>query len=479
MATEHLRSRPDDATRTTYDTEPPPPLIAFMSSGWIDRPPQALVHPQLERLKQRRDALSRAYPGCYLVVPAGEEQVRANDTNFRFRPSSDFAYLMGTGEPGGMLLFEPDGGSHRCVLFAPEHNRGRKEFFTDRLYGELWVGRHRGLDESRITFGVDRCAPLHDISATLKDIAEHHYPVRILRGYNRSIDDHIPKSDSDDEFAAFLSELRLRKDEYELAQIRKACEITKRGFEDVIRLFPQARSEREIEAAFWRRARIEANDVGYLTIAAAGEHACTLHWNRNDGMLERSGLLLLDAGVECDSLYTADITRTLPLSGRYSCEQRAVYDLVWEAQRVGIEAVAPGNDFLEPNQRAMRVLAEGLIDLGIVKTSLDETLDPGNQFYRRYTLHNVSHMLGLDVHDCAHARSETYRYGKLCEGMVLTVEPGLYFQPDDATVPANFRGIGVRIEDDIAVTADGSENLSAILPSKADDVEHWIAALTT
>jgi Xaa-Pro aminopeptidase len=193
--------------------------------------------------------------------------------------------------------------------------------------------------------------------------------------------------------------------------------------------------------------------------------------------MQKNALLLLDAGVECDSLYTADITRTLPISGRYSPEQRAVYDLVWEAQRVGIDAVAPGVDFLEPNRRAMRVLAEGLIDLGILNCSLDEALDPEKQYYRRYTLHNVSHMLGLDVHDCAQARAEYYRYGALREGMVLTVEPGLYFQPDDATVPDRFRGIGVRIEDDIAVTAGGRENLSAILPSKSDAVERWVAEL--
>jgi len=193
--------------------------------------------------------------------------------------------------------------------------------------------------------------------------------------------------------------------------------------------------------------------------------------------MEAGALLLLDAGVECDSLYTADITRTLPINGKFSGEQRAIYDLVWEAQRVGIEAVAPGNDFLEPNRRAMRVLAEGLIGLGILQHSLDEALDPANQFYRRYTLHNVSHMLGIDVHDCAKARAENYRYGILRAGMVLTVEPGLYFQPDDATVPERFRGIGVRIEDDIVVTGDGCENLSAILPSRADAVESWIAAM--
>ncbi|MEO9169865.1 MAG: M24B family metallopeptidase, partial [Candidatus Baltobacteraceae bacterium] len=303
------------------------------------------------------------------------------------------------------------------------------------------------------------------------------HPLRVARGHNHAIDTVFPPSDASADFATHLSEMRLVKDEYELAELRKACEITKRGFEDAIRLFPSTASEREIEAAFWRRARIEANDVGYLTIAASGHHACTLHWNRNDGTMQPGALLLLDAGVECDSLYTADITRTLPLSGKFSAEARAIYDIVWEAQRAGIDAVAPGVDFLEPNRRAMRVLTQGLIDLGILRMSIDEALDPENQYYRRYTLHNVSHMLGLDVHDCAQARSENYRYGSLREGMVLTVEPGLYFQPDDATVPDRFRGIGVRIEDDIVVTASGRENLSAILPSKSDAVERWVAEL--
>ncbi len=469
---------PTTPARTNYDSETPPRLIDFMSKGWADAPLRAGAHPQLARLQSRRDALSRAFPGCYLVAPAGQEHVRANDTNFRFRPSSDFAYFMGTGEPGALLVMEPEGASHRTLLFVPEHNRGNAAFFTDRVYGELWVGRHRGLDESQIFFGVDRCRPLQEIPSYLDELRANGHPVRVLRGHNRAIDAALELSDADEEFATHTSEMRLVKDEYEIAELRKACEISKRAFEDVIRTFPHAKSEREFEGAFWNRARVEANDVGYLTIAASGHNACTLHWNRNDGAIDENALLLLDAGVECDSLYTADITRTLPLSGRYSHVQRSVYDIVYEAQRVGIDAVTPGNDFLEPNRRAMRVLAQGLIDLGVLTCSLDEALDPESQYYRRYTLHNVSHMLGIDVHDCAHARAENYRYGALREGMVLTVEPGLYFQPDDETVPAELRGIGVRIEDDIVVTSGGRENLSAILPSKADAVERWIADLT-
>ena len=477
MSADSTKPSPEKTSKTNYDAETPQSLIEFMSRGWAEAPLRAGAHPQLARLQSRRDALSRAFAGCYLVIPAGQEHVRANDTYFRFRPTSDFAYLMGTGEPGALLVMEPEGASHRTLLFVPEHNRGKAEFFTDRVYGELWVGRHRGLDESQIFFGVDRCRPLQEISSYLEELAASKHAVRLLRGHNRAIDSLVPRTDDDDDFAVDLSEMRLVKDDYEIAELRKACEITKRAFEDVIRTFPKARSEREFEGAFWNRARIEANDVGYLTIAACGHNACTLHWNRNDGAVDTGALLLLDAGVECDSLYTADITRTMPIGGKYSSVQRSVYDVVYEAQRVGIDAVAPGNDFLEPNRRAMRVLTEGLIDLGVLTCSLDEALDPQKQYYRRYTLHGVSHMLGLDVHDCARARSENYRYGTLREGMALTVEPGLYFQPDDETVPKGLRGIGVRIEDDVVVTAAGRENLSAILPSKTDAVERWIAEL--
>jgi Xaa-Pro aminopeptidase len=478
MSADSLKPASATPSRASHDSDTPQRLIDFMSEGWIDAPLRAGAHPQLARLHSRRDTLSRAFPGCYLVIPAGQEHVRANDTYFRFRPSSDFAYLMGSGEPGALLVMEPEGASHRTLLFAPEHNRGKAEFFTDRIYGELWVGRHRGLVESQIFYGVDRCRPLQEIAEYLGNLHASGHRVAVLRGHTRAIDETLPAGDVDGELATHLAETRLLKDEYEIAELRKAAEITMRAFEDVIRLFPKARSEREFEGAFWNRARVEANDVGYLTIAASGHNACTLHWTRDDGVVDRSALLLLDAGVECDSLYTADITRTMPIGGRYSREQRAVYDIVFEAQRVGIDAVAPGNDFLEPNRRAMRVLAEGLIDLGVLTCSLDEALDPDAQFFKRYTLHNVSHMLGLDVHDCANARTEAYRYGTLREGMVLTVEPGLYFQPDDATVPESLRGIGVRIEDDVLVTAAGRENLSAILPSKADAVEAWIAALT-
>ena len=471
-----LRKPPtrDDGRKAGHDSDTPQALVDFMSRDWIDVPAATERMPELDRYRERRIALSQAYRGAYVVVPAGCEKVRANDTNFRFRLSSDFAYLLGHGEPGALLVLEPHGAGHESVLFVPPHNRGTSDFFTDRVRGELWVGRHRGVDESKAFFGVDRCRPIDEIRAYLEELREAGHAVAVVRSHDETIDAFLHGSSKDEELAARLSETRLIKDAFEISELRKCCEISKRAFEDVIAILPKARSEREVEAAFWSRARVEANDVGYLTIAAAGDHACTLHWNHNHGKIASGNLLLLDAGVEAESLYTADITRTLPVNGTFGAEQRAVYELVYEAQRAGFAQVRPGNDFLEPNRAAMRVLAQGLIDLRILKSSLEETLDPGNLFYKRYTLHNVSHMLGIDVHDCAKARAETYRYGKLEAGMALTVEPGLYFQPDDATVPEAFRGIGVRIEDDVIVTKDGCENLSSILPSAPDAVETWM-----
>ena len=231
-----------------------------------------------------------------------------------------------------------------------------------------------------------------------------------------------------------------------------------------------------IEGVFNLRARVEGNDTGYDTIAASGSHATTLHWIRNSGPVRSGDLLLLDAGVEGHQLYTADVTRTMPINGMYSAPQRRIYDLVFAAQSAGIAAVKPGAKFMDPHEAAMKVLVEGLHELGILKEEPEVALRKDRQLHRRYTLHGTSHMLGIDVHDCANARNEFY-LGDLEEGYVLTVEPGLYFQANDLTVPEEYRGIGVRIEDDILVTATGSRNLSEGLPRSANDVEAWMADL--
>jgi Xaa-Pro aminopeptidase len=470
---------PDLPTRTIYDDAPPAALLEFMLSGWA--PKSGLPSPieGIEHFAARRAALSAAFPGEVLVVPTGHEKVRANDTTYRFRPGSDFYYLTGNLEPDGVLVMTPHAGGHDALLYV-EPNPGKSDatFFTDRVKGELWVGPRLGVAESAVRFGL----PARGLPELLGDMRvlnreDELRPFRLLRGLAPRLEAVLPaQADRDAAFAAALSEMRLIKDAAEIAELQKAIDATRRGFEDVIRALPTAATERYVEGVFNLRARVDGNDVGYGTIAASGAHACTLHWTSNDGVLRPTELLLLDAGVEAHTLYTADITRTIPIGGRFSREQREIYALVLAAQDAGFAACRPGNDFLDPNRAAMAVLAHGLARLGILSDA-GEALADTNQFYKRYSLHNVSHMLGLDVHDCAQARRATYKFGKLAPGMVLTVEPGLYFQPDDLTVPERYRGIGIRIEDDVVITIDGCRVLSAGLPRETDAVEAWMRDL--
>ena len=459
-----------------HDSGPPPALVEFMTQQWVPRPSRVPTIAGRERFAARRNAISLQFPGELLVVPSGREKVRANDTNYRFRPGTDCYYLTGITEPDVVLVLAPQGTGHRALVFShPNPGKTSDAFFTDRTRGELWVGPWLGLPELAARYGVETDA-LAGLPAFVAE-ALADCPVRILRGLDATVDALLaPAEERDGAFSAALSELRLIKDDLELAEMQAAIDATKRGFDDVVRALPGAITERVVEGVFGLRARVEGNDVGYGTIAASGPDACTLHWVRNDRRITDNDVLLLDAGVEAVSLYTADITRTIPVSGTFTSEQRDVYTLVWEAQRAAFIECKPGNDFLDPNRAAMRVLAHGLERLGIL-ASAAEALRDEHQFYKRYSLHGVSHMLGLDVHDCAAARAETYRFGALRAGMVLTVEPGLYFQLDDLTVPERYRGIGVRIEDDIVITAAGYKNLSAALPSEPAAVEAWVRTL--
>lgn len=461
-----------DATTGTasHDPDRPAALLEFMSTGWAPRAdPVPAAGPAAPYRARRRQALAERFPGERLVVPTGGYTTRANDTEYRFRPGTEFAHLAGSHQPDAVLVVEADGSA---VLYqAPVMDRATPAFFTDRTYGELWVGPRPSLAATSSTLGLD--------TRPLEELDKLSGPARVVGGYDARVEALFEtQKEADAELRTFLSELRLVKDAYELAQLQDAVAATVKGFEDVVRQLDRAKgtSERWIEGVFGLRARVEGNDVGYGSICAAGAHACTLHWTDNDGPVDDGDLVLLDMGVESHELYTADVTRTLPVSGTFTPRQREVYQLVLDAQTAGIAACRPGADFLDPHRAAMQVLARGLERLGVLPDAA-AALAEDQQLYRRYTLHGVSHMLGLDVHDCAHARQEVYRKGPLQPGYVLTVEPGLYFQPDDLTVPADLRGIGVRIEDDILVTDDGCRNLSAALPSDPDAVEAWMAAL--
>ncbi|MER5970745.1 aminopeptidase P family protein [Streptomyces sp. NPDC002055] len=452
-------------------------LAENMKSGWADTELRNLQPvEQAPHAARRRAALSARFPGERLVVPAGNLRTRSNDTEYAFRASTEYVHLTGDQTHDGVLVLDPVDDGHTTTLYLlPRSDRENGEFWLDGQ-GELWVGRRYSLAESEQLLGAE----CRDVRKAADELASAAGPVRIVRGHDAGLEEALASrldADRDEELRIFLSELRLVKDEFEIGQLQAAVDSTVRGFEDVVKVLDKAEatSERYIEGTFFLRARVEGNDVGYGSICAAGPHATTLHWVRNDGPVRAGELLLLDAGVETHTLYTADVTRTLPVNGRFTEFQRRIYDAVYEAQEAGIAAVRPGAKYRDFHDAAQRVLATRLVEWGLVEGPVERVLELGLQ--RRWTLHGTGHMLGLDVHDCAVARRESYVEGTLEPGMCLTVEPGLYFQTDDLTVPEEYRGIGVRIEDDILVTESGSRNLSAALPRTADDVESWMARL--
>ena len=456
----------------SHDQGVPRAYLDFMRQGWGDRELDLPALPVAARTVERRGRLAELLPGERLVVPAGGYKVRSNDTDYRFRPETAHTWLTGNQTSDAVLVVE--GGE--SVLYArPRSRRDTDEFFRNRVYGELWVGRRPSLGELSASLGIE-CRHLDELPSRLSGQAK----TRVLRGVDDRVDRAVAADESRDaELATVLSELRLVKDDEEVAELQGACDITVLGFEDVVREWDQVleHGERWVEGTFFRRARAMGNDIGYDSIVGGGRHATTLHWIDNTGPITPGELVLLDMGVEARSLYTADVTRTIPVSGRFSGLQRELYELVLTAQQAGIDAVRPGAAYLDPHHAAMRVLAHALEDMGLLPVPAEEALSPDSKVYARWTLHSTSHMLGMDVHDCAQARDESYQHGTLAEGMVLTVEPGLYFQQDDLLVPEELRGTGIRIEDDVLVTADGSRNLSAGLPRGADEIEAWMASL--
>ena len=438
-------------------------FLDFISSGWQENNQQKISpSPAADFAKARRDKVAAEFQGQLIVIEAGAPKTRSNDTEYRYRPHSAFAHLTGWGSsavPGSVLVIDTKE-SKQILFLRPTAGKESDEFFANPAIGEFWVGARPTLE---------------DVSALLK------IETRDLNQLDAYLAGNKTTTLEEEKLAQFVSELRLIKDSFEIDQIRQAVASTIRGFEDIVKALPTAeknpRGERIIEAAFFARARLEGNDLGYETIAAAGKHACILHWITNHGPVTSGELVLVDAGVEMDSLYTADITRTLPVNGKFSAAQLEVYLAVLEAADAAFAIAKPGVKFREVHAAAMKVIANKVANWGILPVSAEESLDPDKQFHRRWMVHGTSHHLGLDVHDCAQARKEMYLDAELKEGMVFTIEPGLYFHENDLLAPERFRGIGIRIEDDVLVTKDGVENLSAKLPRTPAEIESWMASL--
>lgn len=454
----------------------PSPLLDFMRQKWAPAPRvRAVPHPHLPAMRRRRETLGALFPESALVIPSGNKRLRSNDTEYPFRPGSDFSYLTGGIEPDAVLVMVPQaGGVHSTHLFVyPRQGRDTDAFFTDKYRGELWVGPTLGIEGSRGRYGVDEALP----RSLLADfLTPHRGRVKAVVGLDSEVDALAVDADGSRALAQALHEMRLIKDEVEVREIRRAVNATKDAYSALLAGLAPGVGERELEARFEGQAAAHGYTPGYETIVASGAHACVLHWTANDGRTRRGDLVLVDAGVEVESLYTADITRTFPVTGRFSPVQRDVYQVVWAAKEAAIRACRAGNEFLASHRAATKALVEGLCALGVFSETPEEVLATDRQLYRRYTLHGTSHMVGLDVHDCMTAREELYRRGTMREGMVFTIEPGLYFQPDDLSVAKHFRGIGIRLEDDVLVTARAPRNLSNNIPSECAEVEAWMRA---
>ena len=420
----------------------PERLLEFLAHGWTDPTPDPPVpDPRIRIWADRRKRLATSFPDTVIAVRAGHEVVRNATTTYTFRAHSDFVYLCGAAAPDAVLLVHP-GGDAELFVHTP-HQRGAIEWFTDPARSPLWAGPQPEPDELAIRYGV----PVRALSQLP---AEHR-----TAGANPSHDAEVARA---------IARLRLIKDEFEIASLIEAARASLQGHAELRSEIPRAITdggERWLEGTFLRRCSASGNGPGYWPIVGAGPHSCVLHWHRNDGPVHRGDVVLVDAAVEGRDHYTADITRTYPTGESFTPAQQAVVDIVQSAHDAAIASIRPGQGFHDSQDVAWEVLVDGLIDLGVFRPEQrSEALDPDLLLHRRYTLHRTSHQLGLDVHDCQVIANE-YREGTVQPGMVFTIEPGLYLQENDDTVPEALRGIGVRIEDDVWCTDSGAVVLTS------------------
>ncbi len=422
---------------------------------------------------QRRARALAAFAGGVAVVPSARTLTRNNDTSFPFRQRSDFYYLTGLDEPDACLVLAPEHPEHRSVLFLRRRDRDR----------EIWDGERLGVERAVDALGVDAAFPIDELDERLPEYLAGAETLHFAFGADAADDRTVyaaldgarertrrkgraPHVIADPSLV--LHELRLIKSEAEIATLRRAAEITGYGHVAGMRATRPGLFEYEIEAVIEAEyLRAGAQSLAYESIVASGDRATTLHYVRNRECLEPGALLLVDSGCELD-LYASDVTRTWPVDGRFTAEQRAVYEIVLAAQTAAIDAVRPGLARTEFHDAAVRTIVEGLIDLGLLHGSADENVE--SERYRAFYMHGTGHWLGLDVHDVGSYRDAGDRPVLFRPGMVTTVEPGIYIHRD-AECDERFKGIGVRIEDDILVTAGGNENLTAAIPKRVDELE--------
>jgi Xaa-Pro aminopeptidase len=427
----------------------------------------------LDVFRARRERLLEQVGDGVVVLCAAPELLKSRDTDVRYRPDSDVWYLTGFGEPGAVAVLTPHDPEARLTLFVRPRDPER----------ETWTGRRAGVEGARERFGADAAYPIEELDERLPALLEPADAVWYSLGRDAEMDRRIierlkrfrlsrPRSGKGPwdvrDPAALLDRMRQVKEPLEIERIRAAARLAARGHLAAMRAARPGLGEWELEAVLdstYRRAG--GWGPSYPSIVGSGENATILHYTTNDRVLRQGDLVLVDSGAEL-GMYCADITRTFPVSGRFSETQRAVYDVVLAAEEAAIAAVRPGAPFTDVHEAALRVLVDGLVKLGALEGETAELTESGG--YKRYYMHQTSHWLGLDVHDAGPYRERDGSPVTLRPGMVLTIEPGLYFPVED-DVPEALRGIGVRIEDDVLVTDDGHEILTRDVPVAADEVE--------
>jgi Xaa-Pro aminopeptidase len=409
--------------------------------------------------------------GGVAVIPTAPEKLRNRDSTFPYRADSYFHYLTGFPEPEAVLVLVA-GKAPQAILFCRPKD----------IEKEIWDGFRHGPEGACAAFGFDAAYPIAELDAKLAELLADQPALWYSLGHDAVWDGRISAALNAvraqtragkrppaliHDIRATLDEMRLVKDGHEIALMRKAAVIAGAAHRRAMRFVTPGRYEYEVEAEFLHEFRRQGSQApSYTTIVAGGANACVLHYVGNDQLLKEGDLLLIDAGCEVDG-YASDITRTFPVSGSFSGPQADVYDLVLDAQAAAIDAIGPGANFLAPHEAAVRVLAQGMLDLKLLEGSLDGVIE--SESYKRFYMHRTGHWLGLDVHDAGE-----YRHGDdwriLAPGMALTVEPGCYIRAADDVPPA-FHNIGVRIEDDILVTVAGNEILTADTPKAIADIE--------
>jgi Xaa-Pro aminopeptidase len=415
--------------------------------------------------------------GGIAILPAVPEKTRNSDVQYHYRPDSDFFYLTGFAEPEAVAVLIPGRAHAEYVLFVRERDPAR----------ETWDGHRAGPEGVTRDYGADDAFPIGDIDDILPGLMENCSRVYYTMGLHQEFDQRVIgwvnglKTQArtgivpPQEFVALdhlLHDMRLFKSRPELDAMRKSARIAVAAHQRAIRFTQPGRMEYEVMAELLHEFRRSNADISYHPIVGGGANTCILHYHENDAELQDGDLLLIDAGCEYE-LYASDITRTFPVGGRFSPEQRAIYEVVLEAQYAAIEKTKPGNHWNEPHEAAVKVITQGLVKLGLLKGKVPALIRDGE--YRKYFMHRTGHWLGMDVHDVGDYKvAEHWRV--LEPGMVMTVEPGIYIPAGSKGVAKRWWNIGVRIEDDVAVTADGNEVLTAGLVKDADDIEKLMRA---